>query len=281
MARALRLADARGFAEVNGASLYYEVAGDGGALVLCHCAPGDSTLWDPQFGPFAETHRVVRFDARGFGQSTLPAGLFSFHEDLRGLLDFLGIERATVLGLSLGGRTALDLALSHPDRVRALVLANSGVSGSTLRPRPAGLADVEAALTRGDTAQAAELMTRVWFDGPRDPKGVDPGVRSWFVARARERFERLRQIPKGYATHEDLDPPAMQRLSAIRCPTLILTSDLDQPGILDLAKQLVASIQGAWSVKIRGAAHIANLERPSEFTSAVATFLSDLRGARL
>lgn len=193
MARAPGLADARGFAEVNGASLYYEVAGDGGALVLCHCAPGDSTLWDPQFGPFAQTHRVVRFDARGFGRSTLPAGLFSFHEDLRGLLDFLGIERATVLGLSLGGRTALDLALSHPDRVRALVLANSGVSGSTLRPRPAGLADVEAALTRGDTADAAELMTRVWFDGPRSSDQVDARLRSWFVRTTRERFDRLRR----------------------------------------------------------------------------------------
>jgi 3-oxoadipate enol-lactonase len=261
---------------VNGASLYYEAQGEGDALVFVHCAPGDSTLWEPQFGAFASTHHVVRYDARGFGLSSFPSGPFAFHEDLRGLLDVLRIDRAIVVGLSLGGRTAIDLALSHPELVRALVLANSGLSGSTMVPRPAGLSEVDPALARGEIAVAAELMTRVWFDGPRVPEAVDPTLRAWFFGRTRERFERLQQLDQGHATHVDLDPPAVGRLNEIRCPTLIITSDLDQPAILDLASRLAASIAGAQAVRIGRAAHIVNLERPEEFNAEVTSFLDRL-----
>jgi 3-oxoadipate enol-lactonase len=262
-----------GFAQVNGASLYYEAQGQGEPLVFVHCAPGDSTLWDPQVRTFTSRHRIVRYDARGFGRSSFPPGPFAFHEDLRGLLDVLQIDSATVVGLSLGGRTAIDLALSHPKRVRALVLANSGVSGSTLIPWAAGLSEVDSALARGEITGAAELMTRIWFDGPRVPEAVDPTLRAWFFGRTHERFERLRQLGQGHATHIELDPPAVGRLTEIRCPTLIVTSDLDQPAVLDLASRLAASIAGARAVRIRGAAHIINLERPEEFNAQVASFL--------
>jgi 3-oxoadipate enol-lactonase len=270
---------ASGSAQVNGATLYYEAQGEGDTLVFVHCAPGDSTLWDPQFGTFTPTHYVVRYDARGFGRSSFLPGHFAFHEDLRGLLDVLRIDRATVVGLSLGGRTAIDLALSHPERVRALVLANSGVSGSALVPQPPGLSEVDAALTRGEIADAAELMTRIWFDGPRVPAAVDPTLRAWFLGRTRDRFERLQQFGQGRATHLDLDPPAVGRLNEIRCPTLILTSDLDQPAILDLGSRLAASIAGAQAVRIQGAAHIVNLERPQEFNAELASFLNRLAAA--
>jgi 3-oxoadipate enol-lactonase len=263
----------RGSAQVNGATLYYEAQGEGETIVFVHCAPGDSTLWDPQFGTFTPTHYVVRYDARGFGRSSFPPGPFAFHEDLRGLLDVLRIDRAIVVGLSLGGRTAIDLALSHPERVRALVLANSGVSGSALVPQPAGLSEVDPALARGEIADAAELMTRIWFDGPRVSAAVAPTLRAWFFGRTRERFERLQQLGQGHATHLDLDPPAVGRLNEIRCPTLIITSDLDQPSILDLGSRLAASIAGAQAVRIRGAAHIVNLERSQDFNAAVASFL--------
>ena len=268
-----------GSAQVNGATLYYEAQGEGETLVFVHCAPGDSTLWDPQFGTFNPTHYVVRYDARGFGRSSFPPGPFAFHEDLRGLLDVLGIDRAIVVGLSLGGRTAIDLALSHPERVRALVLANSGVSGSTMVPQPAGLSEVDPALARGEIAVAAELMTRIWLDGPRVPEAVAPTLRAWFFGRTRERFERLQQLGQGHATHLDLDPPAVGRLNEIRCPTLIITSDLDQPSILDLGSRLAASIAGAQAVRIGGAAHIVNLERPEEFNAEVTSFLDRLPAA--
>ena len=85
-----------GFAEVNGANLYYEVAGSGHPLVLCHAGIADNRMWDDQFPVFAERYRVIRYDHRGFGQSDLPAGPFSLSEDLFGLLSHLGVASAYV-----------------------------------------------------------------------------------------------------------------------------------------------------------------------------------------
>src|SRR5687768_17047142 len=104
----------RGFAEVNGTRLFYEAAGRGPAVVFVHGGLVDSRLWDDQLKEFSKRHRVVRYDLRGYGQSAAPTADFSPVEDLRALLAFLGVERATVVGLSLGGIIAADFALEHP-----------------------------------------------------------------------------------------------------------------------------------------------------------------------
>ncbi len=103
-----------GFANFNGGKLYYEVAGGGTPLVLIHGGLVNSGLWDKQFYAFAEHFRVVRYDVRGFGQSDLPTAPFSHYDDVRQLLDFLNIDRAAVLGLSMGGAIAIDFALAYP-----------------------------------------------------------------------------------------------------------------------------------------------------------------------
>ena len=102
---------ASGFAEVNGTRLYYETAGRGLEVVLIHGGLVDSRLWDAQVGPLSKRFRVVRYDLRGFGRSAAADGPFSHLEDLRALLDFLKIERASLVGLSLGGIIAADFAL--------------------------------------------------------------------------------------------------------------------------------------------------------------------------
>ena len=121
----------RGFAEVNGAKLYYEVMGAGHPLVLLHEGIADSRMYDDQFNAFAQRYRVVRFDLRGFGQSDLPPGdePVALYEDLYGLLALLGIKKTYVLGMSMGGAIALDFTLAHPVMVDALILVAPGVSG--------------------------------------------------------------------------------------------------------------------------------------------------------
>src|SRR5512136_2329595 len=109
--------------------LYYEIGGEGHPLVLIHGGLVNSGLWDDQFEVFAGQYRTLRYDVRGFGQSKSPAAYYSNHGDLRDLLDFLGIERARVLGLSMGGAIAIDFTLTYPDRVAALLPAASGLSG--------------------------------------------------------------------------------------------------------------------------------------------------------
>src|SRR4051812_9978431 len=92
-----------GFAAVNGVQIYYEIAGSGHPLVLVHAGIADRRMWDAQFPVFAQHYRVIRYDMRGFGKTAMVAGSFAHHDDLHGLLTFLGVERAYLLGCSKGG----------------------------------------------------------------------------------------------------------------------------------------------------------------------------------
>jgi len=105
-----------GFAEVNGTSLFYEVAGTGNTLVLIHGFGVDSRMWDDQFETLAQYYRVLRYDARGFGRSALPTSSGYTHQtDLKALLEHLEIASANILGLSMGGGVAINFALAYPE----------------------------------------------------------------------------------------------------------------------------------------------------------------------
>ena len=176
-----------GFAEIDGGQLYYEVAGSGKPVVLVHAGIADHRMWDDQLVPFAERYQVIRFDQRGFGQSSAPIGPFAFYDDLYLLLRELSVTRAVCIGGSLGGATAIDLTLTHPEMVDALVLVGSGLGGMEWPPlTPVELelfSQVEEAAKSGDFATANEIEVHIWVDGPeRNPDAVNPGVR----ARVRE-----------------------------------------------------------------------------------------------
>src|SRR5258706_8221101 len=130
-----------GFAEVNGTRLYYEVAGTGHPLTLIHGGLVSRGLWDDQFDAFAQRYRVVRFDMRGFGDSgsiSAEGEKFSFEKDVHDLLQFLGIEKTYILGLSMGGAMAINFTLRYPEMVDALIPVAMGLSG--FEPAEAGLA---------------------------------------------------------------------------------------------------------------------------------------------
>src|SRR5215210_1370822 len=110
-----------GYVEANGVRLYYQEAGHGHPLVLLHAGVADHTMWDRQIDLFAQKYRVIRYDLRGFGQTAMPPGNFTHHADLDGLLRFLDVDRAYLVGVSLGGSTVIDYALTYPDRVAAIV----------------------------------------------------------------------------------------------------------------------------------------------------------------
>src|SRR5579875_658948 len=104
-----------GFAQVNGTQLYYEMLGEGHPLVLIHGGYKDRRKWDDQFHAFAKHYRVIRYDVRGFGKSELPPAPYADRQDLSDLLNYLGVEKTYLLGLSLGGIIAIDFTLEHPD----------------------------------------------------------------------------------------------------------------------------------------------------------------------
>jgi 3-oxoadipate enol-lactonase len=269
-----------GFAEIDGGQLYFEVAGSGEvALVLVHAGIADQRMWDDQFLPFAERYQVIRYDQRGFGESSLPTGPFAFYDDLALLLGQLGVTRAVLVGCSLGGATAIDLALSQPEMVDALVLVGSGLSGQEWPdPTPVELevfSQLEEAEKARDYAAANEVEVHIWVDGPeRSPEAVDPAVR------ARVREMNLQTYLRHAETEEDvrrtLEPPASERLREIRVPTLVLIGDQDVSAIQAIAEKLAATIPGARKVVLPNTAHVPNMEQPEVFNRLVLDFLDSL-----
>jgi len=258
-----------GIAEVNGAHLYYEVAGEWPALVLIHAGIADSRMWDGQFQQFAQRHRVIRYDARGYGRSDMPAGPYATREDLYGLLRSLSVEQAALVGLSMGGGTAIDFTLEHPEMVSALVPVAAGLGGyqdSDLLKRYDE--EESAALARGDTEAVVEINLRTWVDGPvRLPDAVGPAVREKVSRMMRDASTATEGRP------QRLDPPAITRLGEIRTPTLVIVGDADVPDMLTIADLLASGIAGARQVIIPGVAHMVNMERPAEFNQIVLDFL--------
>ena len=266
-------------AEINGAELNYELTGDGPAVVLVHEGVCDLRMWDELVGPLAREFTVLRYDMRGYGDSTLPPGPFSQSGDLLGLLDHVGIERAALVGVSYGGRVALDTAFVAPDRVSALVLAAPGLRDHEWSKAIREFGDEEERLLEaGDIDAATELNVRLWVDGPnRGPDAVGKDVR-----------ERVRQMQRRafdvqLAAYE-ADPapgpedPLVLRLGEIATPTLVIVGNADAPDFLEIADKLEAELPDARKVVLADTAHTVPLERPDEFRELTLDFLRERAG---
>jgi 3-oxoadipate enol-lactonase len=274
-----------GFAETNGTTLYYEVAGSGHPFILLHGHLLDRRSWDDQFAVFAEAYRVVRYDQRGFGDSGLivKGEPYSDRQDLYELMKYLGIESAYLMGVSGGGSLAIDFTLEHPEMVDALIPVTAGVSGfrpsqeqMSAYPEVARLySGLSEAFEQHDIARAVEISLELWTDGPgRLPGQAAPGIRE----RIRQMTTRNWERPDDEAQAENppfpLDPPAIARLASIGVPTLVILGEWDAPNPLD---QLVAQIPGAAKVVMAGTAHHPFMEKPAEFNQTVLDFLKHVR----
>ncbi len=182
------------FVPLNNTQFHYHVQGEGPALVLVHAGIADLRMWDDQMADFSRHFTVIRYDVRGWGQTTCPPGESSDHEDLRELLVYLGHDRAHLLGCSNGGRIVLDFALVYPEMVNRLVLAGTGLGGYAFTDPETAAIDqaMEEAYAAGDISRAVELDARLWVDGLyRQPEDVDPAVRH----RAVEILQALYDLP--------------------------------------------------------------------------------------
>lgn len=262
-----------GFVAINGAKLYYEVAGEGHPLVLLHAGVADSRMWDEQFDVFAQQYRVVRYDLRGFGKSEVPTSRFAQYEEVAQLLKHLGIEQSHVLGISFGGKVALDFTLAHPEMINKLILVATSVSGA--QPSPEVLAFYEAeeeALEKEDLDGATELNLKMWVDGPRrTPEEAPASVRERIREMQRHAFDTI--FPEG-AVELDLEPAAIGRLNEIKAPTLVIVGDYDIQQKVDQARWLATELAGAQLAIIEGVAHMVNMEKPAEFNQVVLDFLA-------
>jgi 3-oxoadipate enol-lactonase len=249
-------------ASVNGTTLWYEEAGDGPPVVLIHSTLLDSRQWDPQLPALAAAHRTIRYDLRWFGRSERTPGSFSEVEDLRALLDHLGIEQAALAGSSGGGAIELDFALTYPQRVTALVTVASGLRGYPGRNLTEEQeAAIDAAVEAGDLVGSVELELRIWA-----PLG-DDGLYS--IAR-----ENAHVNGPVEAEPVPLDPPAAGRLGEIRAPALVITGDQDVPRINEIGDALERGIADTRRLRFADSDHFPNRREPDRFNEAVLGFLS-------
>jgi 3-oxoadipate enol-lactonase len=271
-----------GVAHVNNTELYYEVAGTGHPLTLIHGMLLDRRSWDDQFDVFARQYRVVRYDMQGWGDSAQEQAEqpFSPRQDLLSLLDYLNINTTYLLGLSGGGTLALDFTLEHPDKVDALILVASGLSGYPQRMTEtiqAFIAHYYGALQQQDIPSAVEATVRFWTDGPRrTPEQVSAQARARITEMSMQHIQRHGDLMAHQRHMLALEPPAVNRLAEVRVPTLIVVGDMDMPEILEIADVLEQGITGAKKVVIAGTAHHPNMEQPEEFNRVVSEFLNGL-----
>lgn len=249
--------------------------GRGPALVFLHAGVADKRMWRDQLSAFANRYRVVAYDRRGFGESRYEPEAFSHMQDLRRVMDELGIERACLVGCSQGGRFAVDFALAYPQRVDELVLVAPAIGGA---PPPKQLPpDIESLLDRAEQAEDQkhfELVNRIeahmWLDGPRSVDGRVQGS-------PRDLFLRMNIIPLKNPS-PGTDRPAtdsFKRLKQIAAPTLIMWGDLDFPHLQERCALLCKRIKGAKGELMPGTAHLPNLEQPKRFNAVLEAFLKD------
>ena len=254
----------------------YEVAGAGPAVVLVHAGVADRRMWEPQWAGLTARHRVVRYDARGYGESLPPAGAWSQHGDLLALLDELGIRRAHLVGASMGAGIAVEATLARPESVASLVLAAPG--GALIGPPSEDLQAVwraeVAALDGGDIDAAVEVNLRAWVDGPSRPvEAVDPAVRAFVGTMQRDAFELPEWDPDD-APEAELSPPADARLAEIDCWSMVVIGEADQPAIVEAAARVAGRVPAARLVSWPDVGHMVSLERPAEFERLVQDFLA-------
>jgi pimeloyl-ACP methyl ester carboxylesterase len=269
----------------DGIKLYYEDTGSGIPIVFVHEFAGDTRAWEPQVRYFARRYRCIAYNARGYPPSDVPSDGERYsqeraRDDIRAVLDALAIDKAHVVGLSMGGFATLHFGFTYPDRARSLVIGGCGY-GAAPAERAQFSAEAEASATRFETlgmVQAAEAYalgpTRVQYQN-KDPRGWREFADQLAQHSTEGSVLTLRGVQKCRPSLYDL----MDKMKAISAPALIITGDEDwpclEPGIL-----MKRTIPTAALVVMPNAGHAINLEEPAAFNAHLADFFHAVDAGR-
>jgi pimeloyl-ACP methyl ester carboxylesterase len=270
------------FATSGNAQLAYDVTGDGESgldVVLLHAGVTDRRSWSPVLDRLGPRHRCVAYDARQFGESAYePQDGWSWVDDAVAVMDAAGVDRAVLVAGSMGGATAIDVALLHPDRVAGLVLIGPAVHGApypdiTDEPAATLVAQAEAAEESDDYDELNRLEAWIWLDGPSAVEGrVGGDLRALFL----EMNGRALRADHPGKPAESID--AWSRLDEIRVPVLVLVGELDMPDIKAIDEQLAAAVAGARLVWLDDTAHLPHFEGHEACLREVADFVDGFGG---
>ncbi len=264
--------------KANGISMNYELTGSGRCLTLIHGAGGNLNSWYNQVPAFSRRYQVLTYDVRGHGQTELPEGELTTElwvEDLYTLLKALNISETILLGHSMGGGIALRFTLTHPEKVKALILSSSGGGGAPRRSEEEmhqmaarRQAQIEAIKKEGMEAVVKDRISRTFSPGfaEKNPETVE-----------RYKSVLLQNDPKGYlrVMQRMMRPTTPPDLSKITCPTLIIAGEYDPYSGPVAAKATQESIRGS-QLKVFPTGHPTALEQPREYNETVLRFLTGL-----
>lgn len=238
----------------------------------------DRRCWHRLTGEIGGTHRPIAYDRRGFGTTTYEPERYSHVDDAVAVLDAAGVGAAVVVGNSMGGRVALELALAHPGRVAALVLIAPTVRGAPydlpLPPAVIRLEDaIDAAEEAGDLEQINKLEAHVWLDGPEQPEGrVSGAARALFLDM--NRIALAAPDPGPEIEAEAAGPTAWERLGEVAAPAIVAVGEYDMPDTRQVAEGTAARLPGGRFVDLPGVAHLPQLEGSDVLRCEVAAFLA-------
>jgi 3-oxoadipate enol-lactonase len=239
---------------------------DAPVVVMVGSLGSTRQMWDPQVPALAQRFRVVRYDTRGHGGSPVPPGPYEIADlvdDLVCVLDELGVERAHLVGLSLGGMTAMLAAATHPDRVdRVAVLCTSALLGPA-----SGWAERAAAVCAGGTAAVADAVVERWFTP--EHSAADPGLVAW--ARAMVAATPAHGYAACCGAIERMD--LREALPRIKTPLLAIAGRQDQATRPAHLEAIVDAVPGGRLVVLEAAAHLANLDQPAAVTALLVDHL--------
>ena len=272
-------------AQVNGVSLFYEEVGEGTPLVFVHEFAGDARSWHLQVRFFARRYRTIAYNARGYPPSDVPEDPKAYSQDqaaddIRGLLDALGIKKAHICGLSMGGYATLHFGLRYPERALSLVVAGAGY-GSVAGEREKFRRDVEETAMRFER-DGMKAVAEFYTKGPTRVQFMDKDPAGW-----QEFYDMFcEQSAKGHALTMrgvQMSRPSVYELEAgmerMTVPTLIMTGDEDEP-CLEPAIFMKRKIPSSGLVVMPKAGHTINLEDPDAFNRAVLDFLTAVDAGR-
>jgi len=249
-------------------NLYYETTGQGQPLVFINGLGSSTRDWDRQVAEFSRTYQVITYDLRGHGRSDKPAGPYSipqFAADSAGLLNALGVASAHIVGLSLGGGVAFQLALDYVQLVKTMTIVNSAPAMVGITPDAQKEVERRVAIVRqmGMRAMGEALAPNLF------PKVEHAALRQTFVE------QWAKNDPQAYieATLSMVGWNVTDRLGSIRCPTLVIAADQDYSPVA-IKEAYVKLLPDAQLVVIADAHHATPVERPQEFNAALAQFLA-------
>jgi 3-oxoadipate enol-lactonase len=260
-------------ARLDGGEIEYDVRGEGPAVVFLHAFPLDQFMWDRQVAALEATHRVARFDARGFGGTAPGEGPLTMDliaDDAAALMERLEIDTAVLAGCSMGGYAAFSFVRRHPDRLAALVLQDTRAGADTTEARANRSALASRVLEEGATAAADAFVPKLVGE---TTKREHPEL----VSRLRERIlatspHAIAQALAGLGARAD----STDTLGRIEVPTLVVVGEEDVLTPPSEAERMAAAIAGSRLAVIPAAGHLSNLENPGAYEDALGSFLGSL-----